>query len=73
VHRILATESVDQRLLEILRSKDRLFDAYARRSDLAESTPDAVDVSEQALARQIVEAKQQRLALIPAGRTHGER
>jgi superfamily II DNA or RNA helicase len=73
VHRILATESVDQRLLEILRSKDRLFDAYARRSDLAESTPDAVDVSEQALARQIIEAEQQRLALIPAGRTHGER
>ncbi|MFC4585308.1 DEAD/DEAH box helicase [Sphaerisporangium corydalis] len=63
VHRILAADSVDQRMLEILRTKSRLFDAYARRSDLAESAPDALDVSEQSLAREIVEAEQRRLAL----------
>jgi hypothetical protein len=63
VHRILATDSVDQRMLEILRRKRALFDAYARRSDLAESTPEAIDVSDQTLARQIVEAEQQRLAV----------
>ena len=63
VHRLLVANSVDQRMLEILHTKTRLFDAYARRSDLAESTPDAMDISEQALARQIVEAEQQRLAL----------
>lgn len=63
VHRLLATDSVDQRMLEILRTKTRLFDAYARRSDIAESTPDAIDISEQALARQIVEEEQRRLAL----------
>ena len=63
VHRLLAADSVDQRMLEILHKKARLFDSYARRSDVAESTPDALDLSEQDLARQIVEAEQQRLAL----------
>ncbi|SEG68934.1 SNF2 family N-terminal domain-containing protein [Thermomonospora echinospora] len=62
VHRLLVADSVDQRMLEILRRKSDLFDAYARRSDLAESAPEAFDISEQALARQIVEAEQRRLA-----------
>jgi hypothetical protein len=61
VHRLLAADSVDQRLLEILAGKSRSFDAYARRSDTAESAPEAVDVAEQSLARQIVAAEQQRL------------
>ncbi|MGJ6968318.1 DEAD/DEAH box helicase [Streptosporangium sp. G11] len=62
VHRILTADSVDQRMLDILRGKSGLFDTYARRSDLAESTPDAIDISEQTLARQIVEEEQRRLA-----------
>lgn len=66
VHRLLAADSVDQRLLEILAGKRREFDAYARHSDTAESAPEAVDVSEQSLARRIVEAEQRRLAS-PAG------
>ncbi len=61
VHRLLAADSVDQRLVELLARKDRLFDAYARRSDLAEAAPDAVDVSDGELARRIVEEEQQRL------------
>ncbi|MEU3225659.1 DEAD/DEAH box helicase [Streptomyces sp. NPDC006976] len=61
VHRLLAADSVDQRMLDILARKERLFDAYARRSDVAETTPDAVDVSEGTLARRIVEEEQQRL------------
>ncbi|MFD5069958.1 DEAD/DEAH box helicase [Streptomyces sp. NPDC058369] len=61
VHRLLAADSVDQRMLAIVARKERLFDAYARRSDLAETTPDAVDVSEGELARRIVEEEQQRL------------
>jgi hypothetical protein len=52
-------------MLRILRGKARLFDEYARRSDLAERTPDAVDVSEQALARQIVQEEQERLGTAP--------
>lgn len=62
VHRLLTTDSVDQRLLHILKNKTRLFDAYARRSDTAEQSPDAVDISDSALARRIVEEEQLRLA-----------
>ncbi|MEV8327770.1 DEAD/DEAH box helicase [Kitasatospora sp. NPDC056731] len=62
VHRLLAVDSVDQRMVEILRAKSQLFDDYARRSDVAESTPEAVDVSEQSLAALIVEEEQLRLA-----------
>ncbi|MFB4307940.1 DEAD/DEAH box helicase [Actinomadura sp. GTD37] len=61
VHRLLTPGGVDERMLEILQVKTMLFDRYARRSDLAERTPDAVDVSEQALARQIVAEEQERL------------
>lgn len=68
VHRLLTPRGVDERMLGILRGKARLFDEYARRSDLAERTPDAVDVSEQALARQIVQEEQERLGTAPRGR-----
>ncbi|MFJ3221539.1 DEAD/DEAH box helicase [Kitasatospora sp. NPDC086801] len=67
VHRLLAVDSVDQRMVEILRAKSRLFDDYARRSDVAESTPEAVDVSEQSLAALIVEEEQLRLARMTTG------
>jgi superfamily II DNA or RNA helicase len=63
VHRLLATTGVDQRMLEILESKSRLFDAYARRSEVAEATPDAIDISDGSLARRIVEDEQRRLSL----------
>ncbi|MFG2918215.1 DEAD/DEAH box helicase [Kitasatospora sp. NPDC048298] len=66
VHRLLAVDSVDQRMLDLLRAKGRLFDDYARRSEVAESTPEAVDVSELSLAALIVEEEQLRLAA-----THG--
>jgi len=62
VHRLLSTAGVDKRLLEILDGKTRLFDAYARRSEVAEATPDAVDISDGALARRIVEEEQRRLS-----------
>lgn len=43
VHRLLAEDSVDQRILEILGRKRAEFDEYARRSDLKDVTPDSVD------------------------------
>lgn len=46
VHRLLAENSVDQWMLEILATKSILFDEYVRRSELKEMTPDAVDVSD---------------------------
>ncbi|MFF3413182.1 DEAD/DEAH box helicase [Streptomyces sp. NPDC002698] len=63
VYRLLATGGVDERMVKILESKTRLFDAYARRSAVAEATPDAVDVSDTELARRIVEEEQARLGL----------
>jgi SNF2 family DNA or RNA helicase len=68
VHRLLTTGGVDERLVKLLENKTRLFDAYARRSAVAEATPDAVDVSDMELARRIVEEEQARL-----GMTDGER
>ncbi|MEU0954636.1 DEAD/DEAH box helicase [Streptomyces niveus] len=65
VHRLLTADSVDQRMLQLLGTKKRLFDAYARHSEVAESTPEAVDISEQSLARLIVAEEQERMALAP--------
>lgn len=63
VYRLLATGGVDERLVRMLEAKTRLFDAYARRSAVAEATPDAVDVSDTELARRIVEEEQARLGM----------
>ncbi|MGH3973662.1 MAG: helicase-related protein [Pseudonocardiaceae bacterium] len=40
-HRLLVTNSVDQRMIELLAAKSRLFDDYARRSEVAENSSDA--------------------------------
>lgn len=61
-HRLLAEDSVDESLLKILARKDRIFDDYARRSDLAESSTEAIDATDPDVARQIVEAEQLRFA-----------
>ena len=53
VHRLLAEDSVDQRILEILGIKRAEFDEYARRSDLKEVTPDAVDISDTTTAKEV--------------------
>ncbi|SFY49372.1 DEAD/DEAH box helicase [Streptomyces sp. F-1] len=63
VYRLLATGGVDERLVRLLEAKTRLFDAYARRSAVAEATADAVDVSDTELARRIVEEEQARLGV----------
>ena len=62
VHRLLGEDSVDQRVLELLADKREAFDEYARRSDMAKATADAVDTgSETELRRRIVAAEQKRL------------
>jgi SNF2 family DNA or RNA helicase len=73
VHRLLAEDSVDQRMLEILATKAALFDEYVRRSELKEMSPDAVDVSSVDEAkrvasigeeeRRIIEVERRRLGL----------
>lgn len=66
VHRLLTAGTVDEHLVRILDTKARLFDAYARRSALAEEVAGAVDVSEAQLARTIVAAERARLVVDPA-------
>ncbi|MCU1431211.1 MAG: helicase, superfamily [Actinotalea sp.] len=66
VHRLLTEDAVDERILEILTEKRRLFDAYVRDSSLAEEALAAVDVSQAELARQVVTAEQARLGYGPA-------
>jgi superfamily II DNA or RNA helicase len=63
VHRLLTPEGVDQRLVELLDDKQRLFDEYVRRSDIANASPEAMDVSEATLAKTIIEQEQERLAM----------
>ena len=72
VHRLLVANSVDQRMLEILDSKSRLFDEYARRSAIADSSPEAIDISEASLARTVVEQEQERLAMQMMNTTESE-
>jgi SNF2 family DNA or RNA helicase len=75
VHRLLAEDTVDQRMLELLEAKSLLFDEYARRSEMKEISPDAVDVSDLASTeatatqaeaeRRIIEMERKRLHLEP--------
>jgi SNF2 family DNA or RNA helicase len=76
VHRLLAEDSVDQRMLEVLAHKAALFDEYVRRSDLKDSSPDAIDISdlvktkevvtEAEAERWIIETERRRMGLDPA-------
>nr|WP_030502751.1 DEAD/DEAH box helicase [Micromonospora purpureochromogenes] len=61
VHRLLSEDSVDQRITELLAGKKRIFNEFARVSEMADSTPEAVDLSEAELVREVVAAERQRL------------
>ncbi|WP_194895857.1 DEAD/DEAH box helicase [Catenulispora pinisilvae] len=63
VHRLLVSDSVDERMLEILETKSGLFDAYARRSETAETVPEAKDLSDVTVRRQLISAERERLGL----------
>jgi SNF2 family DNA or RNA helicase len=61
VHRLLSEEGVDQRILEILARKNQLFAEFARVSETADSAPEAFDITDAELAREIVAAERERL------------
>ncbi|NUR29539.1 MAG: DEAD/DEAH box helicase [Catenulispora sp.] len=72
VYRLLAKDSVDDALLARLGAKAQLFDRYARRSAVADSSPSAVDgdlaaVSERVLARDLLAGEQKRLGVRRSG------
>ena len=68
MHRLLLEDSVDARILEILARKKQLFDDVVRVSTTAEAAPEAYDVSEAELAREIIAAERERLAVDPENR-----
>ena len=61
VHRLLSEEGVDQRITEILARKREIFEDFARVSETAQSAPEALDVSEADLARDVIAAERERL------------
>ena len=61
VHRLLSEEGVDQRVTEILAKKRELFEDFARISETADSAPEAFDISEADLAREVIAAERARL------------
>jgi hypothetical protein len=79
VHRLLAKNSVDERMREIIEEKQQLFDEYARKSAAKEADARAIDSSlhqsvdltrdESVPAEQrIIAAERQRLGLDPSAR-----
>lgn len=73
VHRLLSDEGVDPRVREILARKKELFDSFARESDTAASAPEAYDITEAELARDIIDEERQRLFGGGSGRTSREK
>lgn len=64
-HRLLGTDDVDERLVELLEGKERVFAEYVRESALTDAAPGAVDVSEADLVRDVVAFEQARLGYGP--------
>lgn len=62
VHRLLSEEGADRRIKEILTEKQRLFDEFARDSDMGLAAPEALDVTDAELARRVIDEERERLA-----------
>ncbi|MDO4760330.1 MAG: DEAD/DEAH box helicase [Corynebacterium sp.] len=63
VYRMVGDETVDEILLDVTAGKRKIFDEYARVSEVGE-IPDAIDVSESKLAAFIIHAERERLGLL---------
>lgn len=61
VHRLLTDPGIDIRVRAILARKAAIFDEFARVSDMATSAPEAVDISEAELVREVVAEERKRL------------
>ncbi|MDL9978603.1 DEAD/DEAH box helicase [Microbacterium sp. ASV49] len=61
VHRLLSEEGVDTRIMQILAKKRELFSDFAAISETAEAAPEAFDVSEAELVREVIESERERL------------
>nr|WP_184806588.1 SNF2-related protein [Kribbella italica] len=71
VHRLLAKDTVDERIREVQENKRLLFDEYARKSDAKNLDPRAVDTlnhltdDSRPLQDRVVQAEQHRLGISP--------
>ena len=63
VHRLLMDDTVDERVMEILRQKSQLFDSFADESVMGEMD---TKMNENAVMKNIVEEEKKRLGLISA-------
>lgn len=61
VHRLLSDEGVDVRITELLERKREIFAEFAARSELAEQAPEAFDISEAELVKEVLQAERRRL------------
>ena len=60
VRRLLSDESVDERILEILKTKQEIFDEFADESVVA---TEAEELTESAISAQIIEEEKKRLGI----------
>jgi superfamily II DNA or RNA helicase len=68
VHRLLAEHTVDQQMLDLTAAKRAEFNEYARRSDLAAATPDAVDISDLAAVAEVASQAEAERRILAAER-----
>ncbi len=62
VHRLLTEDSLDERMLQMLDRKSEIFAAFAAQSDVAAASPDAIDITENDLVKQVLADEQKRYA-----------
>ncbi|WP_426718515.1 DEAD/DEAH box helicase [Corynebacterium auriscanis] len=61
VHRLLTPDSVEEQLHAMLADKRALFERYARESEAAEINPEAMDISEAQLIKDVIRAERERI------------
>ena len=61
VHRLLTPKSVEEQLTAMLADKRALFERYARESEAAELNPEAMDISEAQLIKEVIAAERERI------------
>ncbi len=66
VHRLLARETIDESLKELVGEKTGVFNQYARESAVKNASPAAVDISDAALTKKLVAMELERRVLVEA-------
>ena len=61
VYRLLTENSIDERMMEMLESKQKLFDDYAKDSYITDHATAAKDISEKSMVKKIVDMERERL------------